>query len=114
MAREDIFAGLDRLIEQAAPSDRPGLIVALAARLARLGAGLAVPVAVASPGRHDTEDGNVSVREAAHRLGISTSYIYKNANALPFTVRIGRRLVCSTLGVERWSRQRETAGKRIS
>jgi predicted DNA-binding transcriptional regulator AlpA len=47
-------------------------------------------------------DVNVPVEEAARRLGISRSYIYKNARSLPFTTRIGRRLVCSARGLERW------------
>jgi predicted DNA-binding transcriptional regulator AlpA len=52
-------------------------------------------------------DTNISVKDAAHRLGVSPSYIYKNAKSLPFLVRIGRRLVCSPNRLERWRRTRQ-------
>jgi helix-turn-helix protein len=60
-----------------------------------------------APARSTTEpDVNVSVDEAARRLGISPSYVYKNRRTLPFVVKIGRRLVCSTAGLERWRKSR--------
>jgi len=60
-----------------------------------------------APASATTEpDVNVSVDEAARRLGISASYIYKNAARLPFVVRIGRRLTCSTVAFERWRKSR--------
>ncbi|HXK10819.1 MAG TPA: hypothetical protein VMT70_14305 [Vicinamibacteria bacterium] len=49
------------------------------------------------------------LREAARRLGVSAAYLYKNAKTLPFTVRIGRRLLCSTAKLTRWSRTRSGA-----
>jgi excisionase family DNA binding protein len=51
-------------------------------------------------------DANISVAEAAGRLGVSKSYLYKNAKALPFVVKIGRRRVCSSSRLERWNRSR--------
>ena len=45
------------------------------------------------------------------RLGVSPSYIYKNARTLPFTARIGRRVVALRGKWRRWSRQRRAAGK---
>jgi excisionase family DNA binding protein len=57
-----------------------------------------------SPG---IEDRNLSVREAATRLGLSTDYLYRNK--LPFTVRIGTRVLFSERGLERWNAQRKGA-----
>ena len=54
----------------------------------------------------EVRDGNISVEEAARRLGVSPSYLYKNAKSLPFVMRIGRRLVCSPSRLERWDRAR--------
>jgi excisionase family DNA binding protein len=56
--------------------------------------------------RPEARDANISVREAARRLGVSSSYIYKNAESLPFAVRIGRRLLCSERRLEKWNRAR--------
>ena len=49
-------------------------------------------------------DENLSAEEAARRLGLSVDWIYRNANHLPFTVRIGRRVLFSAHGLERWNR----------
>lgn len=46
-------------------------------------------------------EGNISVKEAARRLGISESYIYKNAARLPYVSREGGRVVCSARAVSR-------------
>ena len=45
---------------------------------------------------------NISVAEAARRLGMSRDFIYKNATSLPFVARIGARVVCSASHVERY------------
>jgi predicted DNA-binding transcriptional regulator AlpA len=50
-------------------------------------------------------DQNVSVEAVAERLGISASYIYKNADSLPFVRRVGRRVVCSLRSADRWMAQ---------
>lgn len=51
-------------------------------------------------------DVNISAKEAARRLGVSKAFLYKNAARLPFTVRIGRRVVFASAGLERWRRLR--------
>lgn len=45
------------------------------------------------------EDVNISVQEAARRLGISPRFIYRNARELPFIVGIGRRVLCAFAGL---------------
>ena len=52
-------------------------------------------------------DQNLSVKEAARRLGVSSAYLYKNARQLPFAIRIGRRLLFSAQGLDRWIRNRQ-------
>jgi predicted DNA-binding transcriptional regulator AlpA len=96
---------LRALVEATALDDLP----ALAGRLreaellveARLRA--AAPPPTSSAMQADT---NISAKEAARRLGVSPSYIYKNAKGLPFVVKIGRRLLCSPSRLERWNRAR--------
>jgi hypothetical protein len=92
---------LDEAIERAAPSERAGLIVQLAARLAMLGAKLSsMPTPMlAAP------DENVDVEEGARRLGMSVRYVYRHQASLPI-VRIGRRLLLSSRGIDEYIRKR--------
>lgn len=102
MTREDLRG----LVEGAPPEDLPELVGALAAAQARALARLTSPAAVRPVTGSDAE-GNVSVEEAARRLGMSDRWVYRNAKSLPFVRRIGRRVVCSARGVAEWSaRQR--------
>jgi hypothetical protein len=48
---------------------------------------------------------NISAAEAARRLGMSTHWLYRNAGTLPFVARIGRRVVCSASGLERFQKK---------
>src|ERR1039457_2038802 len=43
--------------------------------------------------------------EAARRLGISQDYLYRHHREFAFTRRIGRRLLSSDLGIEKYIRQ---------
>jgi predicted DNA-binding transcriptional regulator AlpA len=54
----------------------------------------------------DAEDRLIDVREAAKRLGISTSQMYRTADEFPFTIRSGRALRFSSLGISRWIEKR--------
>ncbi len=101
------LAALDEVIGRAAPSDFPALVVALSARLSALGA-LALQAAGKRQAQSTAEEPerNLSAREAAARLGVSAAYLYKNARRFPFALRIGRRLLFSSRGLERWNRDR--------
>ncbi len=48
----------------------------------------------------------LSVEEAAPRLGMSLSYLYKHADQLSFTVREGARLKFSEAGLEDYIRRK--------
>jgi excisionase family DNA binding protein len=93
----DPLAALDAAIANAEPAERAGLVVQLAARLAALGAALSE----AAPAPMTAEaDRNLSIAEAAKRLGVSVRYLYNHAEELP-AVRIGRRLLFSARGLDR-------------
>jgi len=47
----------------------------------------------------------LDVAEAAHRLGLSKDYLYRHHSDFPFTRRVGRKLLFSALGIERYIRQ---------
>jgi excisionase family DNA binding protein len=51
-------------------------------------------------------DRRLNVEEAAEKLGVSKDYLYRHADRLPFTVRIGRGLGFSEAGIDRYLRQR--------
>jgi len=44
----------------------------------------------------------LSAPEAARRLGISQDYLYRHHRDFPFTRRVGRRLLFSALGIEKY------------
>jgi len=91
------LAALDVALAAAAPVERPALVVALSARLARLGAELAQ-----APAPAPTEAATaMSVQQAARRLGLSARYVYRHADELG-AVRAGRRLLLPQAAVERY------------
>lgn len=88
------------------PADRiPAALVQLAAAQAQLAARLLAP-------NNDTNQQEFSsgkllkVVEAAHRMGCSKDWLYRNSKALSFTVRVGRSLKFSESGLEKWIRSR--------
>ncbi len=108
MTLPEVLGALDQAIAQAAVEERPGLVVALAARLAALGAGLvAAPFAAPEPAA-EALDRNLSARETARRLGVSLPYLYKHSVEYPFVLHIGRRLLFSARGWEAWLRVKKT------
>ena len=97
---------LDREISAAPPERLPAILVALSTRMAAASARLLAMPPVSS-GRTTGPDENLDVAEAARRLGVSKDWLYRHANGLPFTVRVGRRLVFSARGLERWNQMRQ-------
>jgi hypothetical protein len=55
---------------------------------------LSVPASTLPP------DENLEVPEAAHRLGVSPDYLYRNHKKFPFTRREGRKLLFSSNGID--------------
>jgi len=105
MIPERILADLDRVIAESPQEQLPALLATLSARLALV----ASKIMASSPrntGSSESLQGNLSVGEAAARLGISQDYLYRNARKLPFSLRIGRRLLFSASGLEKWVAQR--------
>lgn len=52
------------------------------------------------------EDRLLTVEEAATKLGTSRDWVYRHADQLPFTVRVGRQVRFSGQGIDRYIRQR--------
>jgi hypothetical protein len=103
MDQRDPFAALDAAIAAAGPQERGGLVVALSARLAALGAGLAQ---APQPPVGSVADEGLDVESGARRLSMSPRFIYRHADELPFVRRCGRRLVLSARGIDRYLAQK--------
>jgi hypothetical protein len=50
----------------------------------------------------------LSVAEASRRLGVSKDYLYRHGSDFPFTRRIGRKLLFSSLGIDRHIKQQSS------
>ena len=51
-------------------------------------------------------DRPLSAKQAAAKLGASIDYLYRHSSKLPFTVRMGGKVLFSEAGIERYIRQR--------
>lgn len=52
-------------------------------------------------------DSLLDVDAAAKRLNVSTNWIYRRVDKLPFVVRAGRLLRCSSRGIDEYIRRRQ-------
>jgi excisionase family DNA binding protein len=89
------------------PAQVPALLAALAGVQLTLAARLVVGANGHAAPMSSGPDRNLDIQEAARILGVSRGYLYRHAESLPFTVRIGRRLLFSAEGLERWNRRRQ-------
>lgn len=108
-----LLASLHQVAETLCPGEAPGFIGALESLKAKAWARL-IGTAHAGVGNGQPEgpgeDRLLTVAEAAQKLGLSRDYLYRHAQALPFTVRIPpRQLRFSLRGIERYIRQRQGA-----
>jgi excisionase family DNA binding protein len=60
----------------------------------------------AAPQQHD--DKLLNIKTAAERLNVSRDYLYRNSDQLSFTRRVGRRLLFSSLEIDKFIRQKKT------
>jgi excisionase family DNA binding protein len=58
-----------------------------------------------APAQPSGADELLSVEEASRRLGVSKDYLYRHGSDFPFTRRIGRKLLFSSLGIEKYIKQ---------
>jgi predicted DNA-binding transcriptional regulator AlpA len=82
------------------PGDLPRLLGELEEIRATAMARLMAPAP--QPQQHDEL---LDTAEAAKRLGISKDFLYRNHHDFSFTRRVGRRLLFSSLGIEKYIRQ---------
>ena len=97
---------LRALVESAGPGELPELAGELARGLADVLARTATPAEpVAQVPPRDQADTLLTVSEAAERLGVARSWLYRHATALPFARKLGHRtLRFDARGLEHWAR----------
>jgi len=61
---------------------------------------------MSAPATIQAHDGLLDVNAAAERLGVSTEYLYRHSSKLPFTRRMGRKLLFSEQGIATHIRQK--------
>lgn len=77
------------------------LLAVQTALLARL------PLGTGNAAEGPGEDHVLTVAEAAETLGVSVDWLYRRADKLSFTVRLGKQVRFSARGIERYIRQRQ-------
>jgi len=55
---------------------------------------------MSAPSSLPERDELLSIEAAADRMGVSTDYLYRNSKRLPFTRRMGRKLLFSSVGID--------------
>jgi hypothetical protein len=100
---------LENLIEQArvTPSEQlPEFLGTLETARAVAYSRLQAPAPSVRP-----DDQLLPVGAAARLLCVSKSYLYQHSAALPFTRRIGKKLLFSTQGIQEYLKQRQAKGR---
>ena len=91
-----------RVVRGMAAEQLPELLGEL--ELVRTTALLRLTTAASTPSQ--STDELLNVAEASERLGVSTDYLYRHSEQFPFTKRVGRKLLFSSVGIDNWIRQR--------
>jgi hypothetical protein len=105
-----LFAELDAAIAAASPGERPAMVVQLAARVATLGAALAV---LGTPGDEGVALGAEEViltpAEAVAAIGgnVSIKWLYRHTQGLKFRRNLSRKVIrFEKQGLLRWAAAR--------
>lgn len=98
-----ILEALGRYLETVPPSLLPGMLAAVSAQMTA--ATLRLLEHRTNGQEAGAPDENLDIEEAARRLGVSVDYLYRHP--LPFRVRVGRRLLFSSRGLDRWIREQQ-------
>jgi excisionase family DNA binding protein len=92
--RDEIQVAL-KLAQELPPEQLPRLLGELEEVRCTAKARLSAPRQV----RRVEPDSLLAVGEASRRLGVSRDYLYRHSKDLPFTRRMGRRLLFSSQGI---------------
>lgn len=108
---EAVFAALDQAIAEAPFEARPGMVVALAARLAQLGAGMAAQVPAQVVPAASSEE-LLTPTQAIDAIGghVSAKWLYRHTRGLKFRRDLSRKVVrFERAGLLRWVAAKKAA-----
>jgi predicted DNA-binding transcriptional regulator AlpA len=114
---ENIPALLDTLLTDATgirllddASIMSALLIEISARQIKLAAMQSALVSARPTTAITTQDRNLTVEDAAARLGVTKQWLYRNSKSLPFTKKLShRQLRFSERGIERWQKMKSAA-----
>jgi predicted DNA-binding transcriptional regulator AlpA len=98
----DVLATLEAMAPTVDAAAVPGLVIRLGAIMATMGAAALASGQPAATG----SDRMLDIHETATRTGMSEPWLYRNQRTLPFARKIGRKLVFSEAGLDRWLKRR--------
>lgn len=99
-------------VEKVEPAAIPALIVQLAAAQGCLAARLLAGPPAEDPARRADAGDLLRIEEAAKRLNVSKTWLYRRVHRLPFVIRLDRGVRVSASGLERYLRARQ--GRHLS
>jgi hypothetical protein len=106
VASETVFAALDQAIAAASSEARPGFVVALAARLAHLGAGMVAPTRdEPAPLATEPSEQLLTPEQAIAAIGgnVSLKWLYRHTKGQRFRRDLSRKVVrFERAGLMRW------------
>lgn len=98
---------LATLVQSTPPSELPALAAELARALTTVFARTAAAMPATPPSSPNGDSPLLTVEQAADRLGVPTTWLYRHARNLPFTKKLGHRtLRFDAKGLERWAASR--------
>ena len=106
-------AELNSLVDYVPANELPALVAMLTAAEMKAKARYLTHAMASMSAAAAADDRVLGVKEAADRLGVSPDWIYRRSKKLPFVVRVGGKLGCSSRGIERFIQQGLSSKKRV-
>lgn len=104
MTYGDVLAAM---VDAAKPADLPQLAAELGRALGAVMARVASSAPPAANAERLKDTALLPVEEAAERLGVPSSWLYRHAKSLPFSRKLGHRtLRFDAAGLEKWAANR--------
>ena len=102
----ELVAHPERIVE-VEPTDAPRFIALLTTTAAMLAARLLELPTEGTPAPRGDAGDLLRITEAAKRLNVSKTWLYRRVNRLPFVVRLEREVRVSASGLERYLRAKK-------
>jgi hypothetical protein len=92
-----------RLARELPPEQLPSFLGQIEEIRCTAMARLTAPITAETSGTEEL----ITIEEASLKLGVSADYLYRHKNEYSFTRRIGRKLLFSSVGIDRYIRRQD-------